>query len=89
MPRLINKKVINNNKTMKRELIFPVIIGIVIGVLIMIFWQFSNRLIAASNALTQLEQATAQNTTTINQVVSFINQATGADKTETPASKAE
>lgn len=74
---------------MKRELVLPVIIGIVIGVLIMIFWQFSARLIAASNAVAQLEQATAQNTTTINQVVSFINQATGADKSETPAPTAE
>lgn len=77
---------------MKRELVLPVIIGIVIGVLIMIFWQFSARLIAASNAVAQLEQATAQNTTTINQVVSFINQATGANgaaNSETPAPKAE
>jgi|BioPla2DNA2_1021312.scaffolds.fasta_scaffold05648_4 amino acid permease len=77
MTRPATKKIINNNKTMKRELIFPTIIGIIIGVLIMVFWQFSARLITASNAIAQLEQATAQNTTTINQVVSFINQATG------------
>ena len=86
MPRLLNKKIINNNKTMKRELVFPVIIGIIVGVLIMIFWQFSARLVNANSALAQLEQANAQNTTTVNQVVSFINQATGADKaTGTPA----
>lgn len=71
---------------MKRELVFPVIIGIIVGVLIMIFWQFSARLVNANAALVQLEQANAQNTTTVNQVVSFINQATGANKTDgTPA----
>lgn len=72
---------------MKRELVFPVIIGIIMGVLIMIFWQFSARLIATSNAVAQLQQATTQNTTTINQVVSFINQATGANG-ETPSTPA-
>lgn len=66
---------------MKRESIFPVVIGIVAGVLIMIFWQFSVRLTNATSALAQLEQVSAQNTATINQVVSFINQATGANKT--------
>jgi len=81
MPRLQNKKIINNNKTMKRESIFPVVIGIIVGVLIMIFWQFSVRLTNATSALAQLEQVSAQNTATVNQVVSFINQATGANKT--------
>ncbi len=54
----------------------------------MIFWQFNARLNNASNALVQLEQATAQNTKTVNDVVSFINQATGANKAAaTPASE--
>lgn len=78
---------------MKRELVFPVIIGIIIGALIMIFWQFSARLTTATNALAQLEQASAQNTATVNQVVSFINQATGANKEaatpSTPATPAQ
>jgi len=66
---------------MKRESIFPVVIGIIVGVLVMIFWQFSARLTSATSALTQLEQVSSQNTATINQVVSFINNATGANKT--------
>lgn len=70
---------------MKRELVFPVIIGIIVGVLVMIFWQFSARLVNVSAGLVQLDQANAQNTATVNQVVSFINQATGANKTATPA----
>lgn len=46
----------------------------------MIFWQFTAKLNNATVALAQLEQATAQNTQTINDVVSFINQATGANQ---------
>lgn len=66
---------------MKRESIFPVVVGIIIGALIMIFWQFGARLTNATAALAQLEQVSAQNTATLNQVVSFINQATGANNT--------
>ncbi len=70
---------------MKREYVFPLIIGLVLGALVMIFWQFSARLNNASMVLAQLEQATAQNTKTINDVIAFINQATGANKAATPA----
>lgn len=80
MPRL-NNKIINNTKSMKREITLPLIIGIVAGVLIMIFWQFNARLNNASNALVQLQQATAQNTKAVGEIVAFINQATGANKT--------
>ncbi|MFZ4631726.1 MAG: hypothetical protein ACOYL8_00795 [Patescibacteria group bacterium] len=66
---------------MKREIMLPLIAGIVAGVLIMIFWQFSARLNNASAALVQLQQATAQNTKAVNEIVAFINQATGANKT--------
>jgi hypothetical protein len=85
MPRQINNKIITNKKTMKREYVFPLIIGLVLGALVMIFWQFSARLNNASMVLAQLEQATAQNTKTINDVIAFINQATGANKAATPA----
>lgn len=83
-------KIINNKKSMKKEFIFPLIIGLVAGALIMIFWQFNTRLSNANMALAQLEQATNQNTKTINEVVAFIQQATGANKqtanpTETPS----
>lgn len=73
---------------MKREFVFPLIVGVIGGALIMIFWQFSARLNNATVGLAQLQQATAQNTKTITDVVAFINQATGADKTSTPTTPA-
>lgn len=79
MPRL-NNKILNNKKSMKREIMLPLIAGIVAGVLVMIFVQFNTRLNNASNALVQLQQATAQNTKAVNEIVAFINQATGANK---------
>ena len=77
----------NNNNTMKREFVFPLIMGIILGALVMIFWQFNARLNNVLNATSQLEQATAQNTKTVSDIVAFINQATGANKaaTGTPA----
>ena len=68
----------NNNNTMKRELVFPLIIGLLLGALVMIFWQFNVRLNNELSATSQLETATAQNTKTVNDIVAFINQATGA-----------
>ena len=64
------------NNTMKREFIFPLIIGLVLGGLLMIFWQFNARLNNTRAGLAQLEQATAQNTKTVADIVAFINQAT-------------
>jgi len=70
----------NNTNPMKREFVFPLIIGLILGALVMIFWQFSVRLNNEMTATTQLEQATAQNTKTVGDIVNFINQATGANK---------
>jgi len=80
MPRLLNNKILNNKKTMRREFVFPLIVGVILGALVMIFWQFNARLSNAAVALNQLEQVTAQNTKTVNDVVAFINQATGANQ---------
>ena len=91
MPRLINNikipvrstssyRINNNNNTMKREFVFPMIVGLILGALLMIFWQFNARLNNELSATAQLEQATAQNTKTVNDIVAFINQATGANK---------
>jgi len=71
---------------MRREFVFPLIVGLILGALVMIFWQFNTRLSNATIALNQLEQVTAQNTKTVNDVVAFINQATGANKAANPAS---
>ncbi|OIO05808.1 hypothetical protein AUJ26_02245 [Candidatus Falkowbacteria bacterium CG1_02_37_21] len=92
MPKLTssNKNNFKNfkNKNMKKELVFPLIVGVVVGVLVMTFWQFNARLSNVSNAMTQLEAATNQNTKTVGDIVAFINNATGqnaAGGTETPA----
>lgn len=62
---------------MKKELIFPLIAGLIIGVLIMLFLQLNTRIINTGNRLAQLEQATVQNSQALTEVVSFINQASG------------
>ncbi len=65
-----------NNNSMKREIVFPVIVGIIFGALIMIFWQFTASLNNQNARLAQLEQVTGQNSQTVNDIVTFINQAT-------------
>ncbi len=67
---------LSNDNNMKKELVFPLIIGIIFGALVMIFWQFTARLQTQNVRLAQLEQVTAQNTQTVNDIVSFINTAT-------------
>jgi len=57
---------------MRREFVFPLIVGVLAGALIMMFWQFNARLNSASVALGQLEQASAQNTKTVSDVVAFV-----------------
>jgi len=69
---------------MKKDFILPLIAGLILGAMLMIFWQFNARLNNVRAALTQLDQATVQNTNTVNEVVSFINQATG-NNGQTPA----
>lgn len=70
-----------NKNTMRREYVFPLIVGIIFGALVMIFWQFTARLNNITNLVAQLDQATAQNTKTVNDIVAFINQATAGNKT--------
>lgn len=72
---------------MKKELIFPMIAGIVLGVLVMLFWQLNAKLNNSSARLAQLEQATSANTQAVTEIVSFINQASGQNgaNAQTPA----
>lgn len=81
---ITSRRALNNN-SMRREFVFPLIIGIILGALVMIFWQFNARLNAQLAAMSQLQQATAQNTKTVNDIVAFINQATGGNQNQTPA----
>jgi len=75
-------------KTMKKEIIFPLVIGLVLGVLAMLFWQFNSKLNNQKAALAQLEQVVSTNTKTTNDIVSFINNATAQNKGTDQASPA-
>jgi uncharacterized membrane protein YvbJ len=61
---------------MKRETIVPLISGLVLGLLIMIFFNFTKTLMDNSNRISQLEQATASNSKNISDIVTFLNNAT-------------
>ncbi len=63
------------------------IAGIVLGVLVMLFWQLNAKLNNSSARLAQLEQATSANSQAVTEIVSFINQASGQNgaNTQTPA----
>lgn len=77
-------------KTMRRETIVPLIIGLLLGALFVIFFNFNSKLNANANMLAQLEQATASNTKNVTDVINFINQAQGSAKgTETSATPAQ
>lgn len=99
MPRLTKNNIISpaaafasrrelNNKTMKREFVFPLIVGIILGGLVMVFWQFNARLNNAANAMAQIEAAVSQNTKTVSDIVTFINNASGQAKQAAPADSA-
>lgn len=60
---------------MKREFVFPLVVGVILGVLVMFFWQFNSRLNNIGAGMAQIEQATAQNTKTVGDIVTFINNA--------------
>jgi uncharacterized membrane protein len=84
-PRLVSFASRSNyNNSMKKDLIFPLIIGIIFGAMIMIFWQFTARINNQNERLAQLEQYTSQNSQTVNDVVSFINQNLNPQGSQTP-----
>ncbi len=78
-PAKINNSRLGQNKnTMRREILFPLIVGIILGVLVMIFWQFTTRLNVQQARVVQLEQVTMQNSQALNDIVAFINNATNS-----------
>jgi len=64
-----------NSKIMRRETIVPLIVGLLIGALFVIFFGFNSRLNNNALRLSQLEQATAANTKNVTDVITFINNA--------------
>jgi hypothetical protein len=67
----------NNYNNMKKDFVLPLIAGLLLGALLMIFWQFNARLNNTRASLSQIEQVTTQNSQSINEVVTFINQVSG------------
>jgi len=63
---------------MRREYIAPLVVGILVGVVVMFFVQFSIKLVDQKTRLTQIETAVANNSTTISEVVSFIQKSQNA-----------
>ena len=63
----------NNNNFMKKELVFPLVIGILFGAMIMMFWQFAARMNNQSARVVQLEEFATQNSNTVGEIVTFIN----------------
>jgi hypothetical protein len=71
---------------MRRETIIPLVIGLLLGALFVIFFNFNSRLNNNAVIIGQLEQATASNTKNVTDVINVINQAQGgAQGTNTPA----
>ncbi len=70
---------------MKKEHLFPLITGLILGVLIMLFWQLGARLNNQNIRLAQLEQAATVNNQTLTEIVNFINSTAAPEQTETPA----
>jgi len=84
--RPIRRKITSNSdltfNTMRRETIVPLIIGLLIGSLFVVFFDFNSRLNSNAVLLGQLEQATTSNTKNVSDVINFINNASkGASTT--------
>ncbi len=61
---------------MQKDQLTSLITGLVLGLLLMFFWQLGARLNNNSMRLAQIEQVTIENRQTIEQIVNFINTAT-------------
>lgn len=59
---------------MKKEQTFMLVVGIVVGILVMLFISFQLQLSNVAQRTSSLEQAVNQNSQTVEQVVNFLNQ---------------
>jgi len=64
-----------NLNIMRRETIVPLIVGLILGSLFVVFFNFNSRLNSNSALLAQIETATASNTKNVTDVISFISSA--------------
>lgn len=60
---------------MNKDQLFPLIFGLVLGILLMFFWNLGASLNNQNLRLRQLEQAANANSQTIAEIVNFINSA--------------
>jgi len=70
---------VGQNNTMRKEIVFPLVVGLILGALVVIFFQFTTRLNVQRSRVAQLEQVTAQNSQALNDIVNFINNATNPE----------
>jgi hypothetical protein len=67
---------------MNKDQIFPLVFGLVLGILLMFFWNLGASLNNQNLRLRQLEQAADANNQTITEVVNFINSAVSPEGQE-------
>lgn len=68
---------------MNKDQLFPLIFGLVLGVLLMFFWNLGSSLNNQSMRISQLEQAANSNSQNIAEVINFLEQpAPEGDMTE-------
>ncbi len=60
---------------MNKDQLFPLIFGLILGILLMFFWNLGSSLNNQNLRLRQLEQAATANSQSIAQIVNFINSA--------------
>lgn len=61
---------------MKKESLFPLIFGLILGVLLMFFWQLGVKLNEQNTRLKNIEQVSQANSQTIQEIINFISAAT-------------
>ncbi len=69
---------------MNKEQIYYLVFGLVLGILLMFFWNLGSSLNNQNARLSQLEQVAGVNSQTITEVVNFINTAISPEGTIMP-----
>ena len=59
---------------MKKESTFMLVVGIIVGILVMLFISFQLQVSNVAQRASGLEQAVSQNSQTLEEVVNFLNQ---------------
>ena len=64
---------------MNKDQLFPLIFGLVLGVLLMFFWNLGASLNNQSMRISQLEQAANSNSQNLAEVINFLQQPAGEE----------